>query len=259
MIALALSCRPSILLADEPDHHALNVTVQIQIILLLRRLQRELGMAVIFVTHDVGVSVEIADRLAVMYAGRFVETGPTEAVIRQPRHPFGRLLGFDGDHGARPALTRSRGTPPSPHAAPLRLFAPRCRYAEDRCIADVPRRRPRRPRPPPRAACSQEADQGPVCSFAPSAAAQRWNDYAQADLGAASQLDLLRPPARFPVLATAAAYGSGPSASLAASAARSTSRTTTPRGRTFGRRLAAGPSRPPARFVVLATPAAAYG
>ena len=77
MIALALSCRPSVLLADEPTT-ALDVTVQIQIIVLLRQLQQELGMAVVFVTHDVGVAVEVADRIAVMYAGRFVETGPTD-------------------------------------------------------------------------------------------------------------------------------------------------------------------------------------
>ena len=87
IIALALSGRPSILLADEPTT-ALDVTVQMQIILLLRQLQRDLGMLVVFVTHDVGASVEIADRLAVMYAGRFVETGPTERVIRSPRHLY---------------------------------------------------------------------------------------------------------------------------------------------------------------------------
>jgi len=83
MIALALACRPSVLLADEPTT-ALDVTVQIQIILLLRQLQQELRMAVIFVTHDVGVAVEVADRLAVMYAGRFVEVGPTEQIIDAP-------------------------------------------------------------------------------------------------------------------------------------------------------------------------------
>jgi peptide/nickel transport system ATP-binding protein len=74
MIALALSCDPKVLLADEPTT-SLDATVQIQILMLLRELQRELGMAVIFVTHDVGVAAEISDRLAVMYAGRFVETG----------------------------------------------------------------------------------------------------------------------------------------------------------------------------------------
>ena len=84
MIALALSCRPKVLLADEPTT-ALDATVQIQILLLLRELQRELGLAVIFVTHDIGVATEIADRIAVMYAGRIVETGSCRAVIRSRR------------------------------------------------------------------------------------------------------------------------------------------------------------------------------
>src|SRR3546814_6724846 len=83
MIALALACNPQVLLADEPTT-ALDATVQIQILLLLRKLQRELGMAVLFVTHDVGVAGEIADRIAVMYAGRFVESGPVGSVIRAP-------------------------------------------------------------------------------------------------------------------------------------------------------------------------------
>jgi len=143
MIALALSCRPSILLADEPTT-ALDVTVQIQIILLLRRLQRELGMAVIFVTHDVGVSVEIADRLAVMYAGRFVETGPTEAVIRQPRHPYTEgLLGSTVPVARGLRLAAIPGAPPDLRALPPGCaFAPRCRYAEDRCLAEVPPEHP---------------------------------------------------------------------------------------------------------------------
>ena len=75
MIALALACRPKVLLADEPTT-ALDATVQIQVLLLLRELQRELGLSVIFVTHDIGVAVEVADRIAVMYAGRIVEMGP---------------------------------------------------------------------------------------------------------------------------------------------------------------------------------------
>jgi peptide/nickel transport system ATP-binding protein len=139
MIALALSCRPSILLADEPTT-ALDVTVQIQIILLLRRLQRELGMAVIFVTHDVGVSVEIADRLAVMYAGRFVESGPTEAVIRRPRHPYTEgLLGSTVTTARGRRLPAIPGAPPDLRALPLGCaFAPRCAYAEERCAAAVP-------------------------------------------------------------------------------------------------------------------------
>lgn len=87
MIALALCCRPALLLADEPTT-ALDATVQIQILLLLRSLQRELGMATIFVTHDIGVACEVADRVAVMYAGRFVETGPIAQVIERPAHPY---------------------------------------------------------------------------------------------------------------------------------------------------------------------------
>ena len=139
MIALALSCRPSVLRADEPTT-ALDVTVQIQIILLLRRLQRELDMAVIFVTHDVGVSVEIADRLAVMYAGRFVETGPTEAVIRQPRHPYTEgLLASTVPVARGLRLAAIPGTPSDLRAlSPGCAFAPRCRYAESRCLDTLP-------------------------------------------------------------------------------------------------------------------------
>jgi peptide/nickel transport system ATP-binding protein len=82
MIALAFACRPKVLLADEPTT-ALDATVQIQVLLLRRELQRELGLAVIFVTHDIGVAVEVADRIAVMYAGR----GPCAKIIRAPAHP----------------------------------------------------------------------------------------------------------------------------------------------------------------------------
>src|SRR5258707_886679 len=87
MIALALSCHPKVLLADEPTT-ALDATVQIQILLLLRELQRELGLAVVFVTHDIGVAVEVADRIAVMYAGRIVESGTCRRVVQNPAHPY---------------------------------------------------------------------------------------------------------------------------------------------------------------------------
>src|SRR5215208_6175552 len=83
MIAMALSCSPRLLLADEPTT-ALDATVQVQVLILLRRLQRELGMGMIFVTHDLGVAAEIADRVAVMYAGRIVESGPVARVLRGP-------------------------------------------------------------------------------------------------------------------------------------------------------------------------------
>ena len=135
MIALALSCRPSVLLADEPTT-ALDVTVQIQIILLLRELQRELGMAVIFVTHDVGVAVEVADRLAVMYAGRFVETGSVDTVIDSPGHPYtaGLLASTVLGSARGQRLEAIPGMPPDMRAVPQGCpFVPRCRFAQDRC------------------------------------------------------------------------------------------------------------------------------
>src|SRR5215831_14692894 len=101
MIALALSCYPSVLLADEPTT-ALDVTVQIQILLLLRELQREFGMAVVFVTHDVGAAVEVSDRLAVMYAGRFVETGSVRDVLKKRAHPYTEGLLSANLHGVEP-------------------------------------------------------------------------------------------------------------------------------------------------------------
>jgi len=140
MIALALSCRPAVLLADEPTT-ALDVTVQIQIIVLLRQLQQELGMAVVFVTHDVGVAAEVADRIAVMYAGRFVETGPTDAVIRSPSHPYTAGLLASTVLGAAQGqrLEAIPGTPPDMTALPPGCsFAPRCRYADPRCRHDMP-------------------------------------------------------------------------------------------------------------------------
>lgn len=140
MIALALSCRPALLLADEPTT-ALDATVQVQILLLLRELQRELGMAVIFVTHDVGVAVEIADRIAVMYAGRFVETGPVHNVIRDSQHPYtqGLLASIvDGSMRGR-RLEAIHGSPPDLTTLPVGCsFAPRCRYSEDRCLDATP-------------------------------------------------------------------------------------------------------------------------
>ncbi len=140
MIALALSCRPRLLLADEPTT-ALAATVQIQILQLLHRLQRELGMAVLFVTHDVGVAVEISDRIAVMYAGRFVETGPVRAVIREPQHPYTQGLLASTVNGAMRGkrLEAIPGSPVNLAALPPGCaFAPRCRFAEPACAAPPP-------------------------------------------------------------------------------------------------------------------------
>jgi peptide/nickel transport system ATP-binding protein len=140
MIALALSCNPSVLLADEPTT-ALDVTVQIQILLLLRELQRELGMAVIFVTHDVGAAVEISDRLAVMYAGRFVETGTARDVLKRHAHPYTEGLLAANLHDAEPGarLMTIPGSPPNLAALPRGCsFAPRCAYALDVCSTTDP-------------------------------------------------------------------------------------------------------------------------
>ncbi|HJU19616.1 MAG TPA: ABC transporter ATP-binding protein [Stellaceae bacterium] len=140
MIALALACRPALLLADEPTT-ALDATVQIQILLLLRRLQQELGLAIIFVTHDIGVAVEIADRIAVMYAGRIVESGPVRDILRDPGHPYTQgLLASTlrkGERGRR--LAAIPGAPPDLAALPPGCaFAPRCDRAEAACAMAVP-------------------------------------------------------------------------------------------------------------------------
>ena len=137
MIALALSCRPKVLLADEPTT-ALDATVQIEVLLLLRELQREFGMAVIFVTHDIGVAVEICDRVSVMYAGRIVETGTTREVVMKPAHPYTQGLLTSTIKGTKRG-TRLEAIP----GAPPRLdrlttgcaFAPRCRETSSECLA----------------------------------------------------------------------------------------------------------------------------
>jgi peptide/nickel transport system ATP-binding protein len=140
MIALALSCSPKLLLADEPTT-ALDATVQIQVVLLLRELQKELGMATIFVTHDVGVAAEISDRVAVMYAGRIVETGRAVDVLKAPAHPYARGLLASTIHGARrgDAISAIPGMPPDLAALPPGCaFAPRCGSASEPCRAAKP-------------------------------------------------------------------------------------------------------------------------
>jgi peptide/nickel transport system ATP-binding protein len=141
MIALALSCRPKVLLADEPTT-ALDATVQIQILLLLRELQHELGLAVVLVTHDIGVAVEVADRIAVMYAGRIVETGSCGRVMEAPQHPYTQgLLASRASHvfvkGAR--LATIPGSPPDlSNPPPGCAFAPRCKDAVAACGQQIP-------------------------------------------------------------------------------------------------------------------------
>lgn len=141
MIALALACNPKVLLADEPTT-ALDATVQVQILLLLRELQRELGLSMIFVTHDIGVAVEVADRVAVMYAGRIVELGPVRDVLKTPRHPYTVGLLSTRAHGGRLSGNRLPTIPGSPpdlaNLPPGCAFAPRCEKATEDCRLEQP-------------------------------------------------------------------------------------------------------------------------
>jgi len=139
-IAMALALEPELLIADEPTT-ALDVTVQAQIMELLARLQSENGMGMILITHDLGVVAEAADRIAVMYAGRIVESGPIREVYDKPRHPYTRALmrsapsvGTKGDR-----LRSLYGSPPDlMHLPPGCPFQARCDLARDRCATDDP-------------------------------------------------------------------------------------------------------------------------
>ena len=140
-IAIALACGPKLLIADEPTT-ALDVTVQAGILRLLDRLRSESDLAVILVTHDLGVMSSIADRVSIFYAGRVVESGSREAVLRHPRHPYTQAL---LDALPHPESARDRplvaiaGSPPSPASIPPGCaFHPRCRYAQAECLRDVP-------------------------------------------------------------------------------------------------------------------------
>ena len=140
MIAMAIACTPKLLIADEPTT-ALDVTVQAQILELLRDLQSRLAMALLLITHDLGVVAELADRVAVMYAGRIVETAPAERLFAQPLHPYtaGLLtasLAFEDSSGP---LTEIPGQPPDLAAlAAGCAFAPRCPRADARCRIETP-------------------------------------------------------------------------------------------------------------------------
>jgi peptide/nickel transport system ATP-binding protein len=140
MIALALCCKPKLLLADEPTT-ALDATVQIQILLLLRELQKEMDMSVIFVTHDIGAAVEVADRIAVMYAGRIVEQGAVADIVRRPLHPYtaGLLASTVGAGNKGQPLQAVPGAPPDMSNPPAGCaFAPRCSHARDICRSEAP-------------------------------------------------------------------------------------------------------------------------
>ncbi|TMR97420.1 ABC transporter ATP-binding protein [Nonomuraea basaltis] len=146
MIAMALSCRPGLLIADEPTT-ALDVTTQAQILDLLADLQEDLGMAIMLITHDLGVAAQVADSMAVMYLGRVVEYGPAEQVLSAPRHPYTQALLRSMPRlgrAARTRLTAIKGMVPPPYARPGGCaFHPRCdSVLAGRCETVTPRRVP---------------------------------------------------------------------------------------------------------------------
>jgi peptide/nickel transport system ATP-binding protein len=140
MIAMALACRPRLLIADEPTT-ALDVTIQAQILELMRTLQHETGTAVILITHDLGVVAEVADEVAVMYAGRIVERAPVRALFDAPQHPYtvGLLGSVPRLDVARARLASIEGQVPNPLRRPAGCqFAERCPFAVDQCRAEAP-------------------------------------------------------------------------------------------------------------------------
>ena len=140
MIAQVLACDPEIILADEPTT-SVDVSIQAQILWLLKNLQADLGIAVILVTHDIGVVAEIADQVGVMYGGRIVEFGPVRDVLKSPAHPYTEgLLRSTTQHMQRGVrLIPIPGQPPNPTSLPGGCsFAPRCQYVYERCPEAVP-------------------------------------------------------------------------------------------------------------------------
>jgi peptide/nickel transport system ATP-binding protein len=140
MIAMALACHPKVLIADEPTT-ALDVTIQAQIFSLLRRLRSELGMAVLLITHNLGLVAENADRVHVMYAGRLMETGTTADVLRRGRHPYtrGLLKAVPRLAGGAERMTGIRGSVPHPARLPTGCrFHPRCDFASEKCRTEEP-------------------------------------------------------------------------------------------------------------------------
>jgi oligopeptide/dipeptide ABC transporter ATP-binding protein len=140
MIAMAIACQPKLLIADEPTT-ALDVTIQAQILKLLREFKRELGMSIIIITHDLGVVAQLADRVAVMYAGRIVENAPVEAIFNNPQHPYTQAL-----VASIPRLGEQPRRLPTIEGAPPRIreeqigcsFYPRCPFRLSRCSEERP-------------------------------------------------------------------------------------------------------------------------
>ena len=142
MIAMALACSPSLIIADEPTT-ALDVMVQAQVLRLMKELQRDLGLSMIFITHDLSVLVETSDRLAIMYAGKIIEEGPAEMVFKTPQHPYTEALAAAfpeiGDDRFRRKPMGLGGDPPDPANVPSGCsFHPRCPKVFDDCPTVVP-------------------------------------------------------------------------------------------------------------------------
>lgn len=141
MIAMALACNPQLLIADEPTT-ALDVTIQAQIVELVKRLRDELGMAVIWITHDLGIVAGLAEQVVVMYAGFIIEEAPVVELYKNPQHPY--TLGLLGSlpslqEGGERRLTTIQGVPPTLYREPKGCpFAPRCAYAVDKCKLNPP-------------------------------------------------------------------------------------------------------------------------
>lgn len=141
MIAMALACEPDLLIADEPTT-ALDVTIQMQILTLMKELQKEKGMAILFITHDLGVVAEMCDHVAVMYAGRVVEQGAVEEIFKNPKHPYtrglmGSLVSIDQEKDE--PLEEIQGVVPSLYNMPQGCaFKDRCPIAKDSCALSVP-------------------------------------------------------------------------------------------------------------------------
>lgn len=140
MIAMALALRPQVVIMDEPTT-ALDVVTQREILEELKDLRDQFGFAILFITHDLSLLIEIADSIAVMYAGRLVERAPASALFHAPRHPYtlGLLSSFPPLHGPRAPMTGIPGSPPDLRALPSGcVFHPRCRFAFDRCVEQAP-------------------------------------------------------------------------------------------------------------------------
>jgi peptide/nickel transport system ATP-binding protein len=216
MIAMALSCGPDLLVADEPTT-ALDVTIQAQILLLLKELQRETGMSVVLITHDLGIAAEIADRVVVMYAGRVVEEAPVHALFARPLHPYTRgllqsVVPLDSQRASR--LATIRGSSPSAAEFPSGCrFHPRCPQGTARCATEEPRLAPAWPPP---SATATTAPPGSSSSSSSSSSALTRASSQRDDLDAPDQR---RVACWHPDLPGAVVVPSGPASSGASPAA----------------------------------------